>query len=929
MANSQDTMHRHELRCQAWLNPGLALLSLALAGCATIAAAPTIASTSAVSGATAAAAAQPARAASAPATAASGAAPAATPPVPGQPPAFAAVIKDAKKIEGLLPIWRKDDKTWLEIPATQFDKPLLFSVNVSHSLGERGLVGSTMGPSWLASFVKTSSTQVQLLALNADHVATGAPQQRALAENFSRSLLASMPVASAAHPESKAVLVDAAFLLNDIPSYSRALEAAFRLAYAPDRGNSNIRAAYASAEATTVATTMHFAIPRLPVPPSVPSPVPPPAPPSTVPDARSLFVGFVYNFTALPEQPMATRKADGRIGHFFDTAVDFSSDRNLRQRVHFINRWRLEKKDPQAALSEPVKPITFWVDKNVPVNYRAAVTAGILEWNKAFEKIGFRNAIVAKQQPDDAEWDTLDATHASVRWYYSVDPGASATGPIHSDPRTGEILDADIKIGDGWTRVLRREAVEEVGGGRSEDRLAMLASQWQGGAHAEHAFCSYADAALAETQFALDSLIASGEMAPDSAEADAYVEGHLKNVVMHEVGHTLGLKHNFKASTVYSQAQLSDPAFTEANGITNSVMDYNATNLPLPGERRAELYSRSIGPYDYWAIEYAYRPLDAKTEADELERIAARSTEPMLVFADDADADGFGNDGLDPLVNRFDLGSDPLAYFERRLKLTRELWRRAQEWKPRPGEGALRQRSMLASGFGQLRLSAGLASKFVGGMSTVREVPGTPAAVGRQASFVPVEPAQQRRALDFLTRGLFSSDSFRFAPQFVANLAPDYLEWSGRAPVSIPSAVLRVQSTALDRLLSPGTATRLLDLPLYLASKPDEPRQISLADVYATLQTSIWSELKSGGEIDTLRRNLQREHLRRLQSALVRSATPLPPDALSLMRLQANRLQADLRRAASRPGLSLDTRAHLEDSLSSLSEALRASMLRS
>ena len=452
-----------------------ALVALSLAGCATtagapgVAAAPPAAPTAAVQAATPTAdAPQPAaRAASPPGPAAS--APGA-PPSPGQPPAFATVIKDAKKTDGLLNLWRKDDKVWLEIPVALFDKPLLFSVNISHSLGERGLFGSSMGPDWLASFVRVSSTQIQLLALNSRYVGTGAAQQLALAQNFSRSLLASIAVASAPHPESKSVLVDAAFLLADIPSYGRALEATFRLPYAPDRGNSHIRQAntYTSAEGTTVATNMHFAIPRLPVPPLTPSPVPSPAPPTTLPDARSLFIGYVYNFTKLPEQPMVVRKADGRIGHFFDTVTDFSNDRNANQRVHYINRWRLEKKDPQAAVSDPVKPITYWLDKNIPPEYRASVMAGVLEWNKAFEKIGFSNAIVALQQPDDADWDTLDSAHASVRWYLGLD-SSSATGPSHSDPRTGEILDADIKIGDGWARVLRRR-------GRRADRPR---PQWQ------------------------------------------------------------------------------------------------------------------------------------------------------------------------------------------------------------------------------------------------------------------------------------------------------------------------------------------------------------------------------------------------------------------------------------------------------------------
>jgi hypothetical protein len=908
----------------------LALAALALSGCASLmqpTAAPTAAA--APSAVAPAAALAPAPGASRPTTGAPAATQPAPTPTPGQPPAFAVVIKDATRTDGVLPLWRKDDKVWLEIPPALFDKPLMFSVNVSHALGERGLSGGTMGPNWLVSFVKVGSAQIQLQALNSEYIASGAAQKVALAQNFSRSLLASTTVASAPHPESKAVLVDASFLLADVASYGRALEATFRLPYSPDRANSHIRQAYANAEGTTVTTSVHFAIPRLPVPPLVPSPVPLPSPPATLPDARSMLIGFVYNFSKLPEQPMAVRKADGRLGHFFDTVIDFSSDRNVRQRVHYINRWRLEKKDPQAELSEPVKPITFWLDKNIPLEYRATVMAGVLEWNRAFEKIGFKNAIVAMQQPDDADWDTLDGQHASLRWYFGIDSG-SASGPSHSDPRTGEILDADIKIGDGWGRYLRDLAVEQMGG-TGHSGQDDPATHWHGGSRAKHdAYCNYASEAIHELDFALETLYALGEIGPDSPQAEAFVQAVLKEVVMHEVGHTLGLKHNFKASTAYSLAQLRNPAFTEANGIGNSVMDYNAYNLPLPGERPSGLFNRTIGPYDYWAIEYAYRPLAAQDEAEALERIASRSSDPLLVFADDGDAGGVGGiEGFDPLANRFDLGSEPLEFFDRRLQLTRELWRRAAEWKPRPGEGALRQRRMLNVGFSQLSNSALLVAKYVGGLHTVREVPGTPAAAGRPASFVPTDAARQRRALDTLAKGLFSADSFRFAPSFVANLAPDYVEWGGRAPVSIPAAVLRVQAGALDRLLSPSTAGRLLDQRLYQATSANGSRHISLADVYGTLQGSIWSELKGGGEIDPLRRNLQREHLRRVQATLLRSTTPLPPDALSLMRLQATRLQTELRVAAARPGLSIETRAHLEDSLSGLSEALRASMLRS
>jgi hypothetical protein len=343
------------------------------------------------------------------------------------------------------------------------------------------------------------------------------------------------------------------------------------------------------------------------------------------------------------------------------------------------------------------------------------------------------------------------------------------------------------------------------------------------------------------------------------------------------------------------------------------------------GEKQGAFNNTTLGPYDYWAIEYAYKSVPPADEAAELSRIAGRSTDPLLAYADDADAGGgAGNDGIDPLVNRFDLGDDPLAYYEKRLQLSRELWQRVQDRAPQLGDEATRQRRVLLSGFQQLGRAADLVGKYVGGMNTVRDLPGST----NRPAYAPVAPAKQRDALQFLAKGLFNADSFRFKPQFLASLSPDYNEWDRGGPVSIPAAVLQVQVTALDRLMSPGTASRLLDLPLYVADA-NKRNVISLAEVYGTLQGSVWSELKTGSDIDRLRRNLQREHLRRVQSLLIRGAGTLPPDALSLVRMEAVELQGQLRGAVNSPKLSIESRAHLQDSLSTLNEALKASMLRS
>ena len=840
---------------------------------------------------------------------------------PSAPKPFAEVIKDAKQQAGLFPLWRKDEKVWLEIRKDWLNKPFMFSVNIANSVGERGLYASQMAGEAMVEFRRIGN-QIQLIALNTKFRAIADQgSKRAIEQAFSPSLLGAGPVASAEHPDRKSVLIDASFLLVDMPGYSTRLEVAYRLPFGLDRANSYFEASRADEQLTTLTARVHFSTPRIAAAPLVPTPTPAPTPPQATPDPRSLFVSYVYNFARLPEKPMAARQADPRLGHFTESFTDLGGDLKANPRQHYIKRWRLEKKDATAALSEPVKPITYWLDKNIPLRYRASVQAGILEWNKAFEKIGFLNALVAKQQPDDADWDNMDMGHASVRWFVGADVGF-AIGPSIADPRSGEILDADIGMSDVFARGSRRAFVEDFGAS-SQQRFAPTAGWLGQGLQAAH--CNYASEAAAEMDFALDVLEARGDMAPDSPEAEAFVQKVIKDTIMHEVGHTLGLKHNFKASTTVTRAQLRDQAYTERFGISGSVMDYNAYTLALKGEAQASLTLSTLGAYDYWAIEYAYKPLDSATEAVELSKIAARSSEPALAYADDADAGGYGSqDGMDPLANRFDLGDDPLAYYQKRLKLSQELWARLQDRQPSVGDDPLRPRRALLSGFSQLYRAAELVGKYVGGMHTLRDLPGT---TGR-ASFRPVDPLQQRDALRFLASGLFSADSFRFRPEFLANLTVDYNEWDRGGLPDLSGAVVRVQTVAMDRLLSASTARRLIDLPGYV---PEAQRKglISLNEVYETLQSSIWSELKTGAEIDRLRRNLQREHLKRLQSLLTRGSPNLPPDALSLARLHANHLQAALRGAAARTGLSVESRAHLADSLGLLTEALRATMQRS
>jgi hypothetical protein len=356
-------------------------------------------------------------------------------------------------------------------------------------------------------------------------------------------------------------------------------------------------------------------------------------------------------------------------------------------------------------------------------------------------------------------------------------------------------------------------------------------------------------------------------------------------------------------------------------------MDYNALNIPLDGEPASVYHQVTLGAYDYWAIEYAYRPFDPAVEKQELARIAARSaTDPSLAYATDEDAGGFFGQGVDPLANHWDLTDDPLGHAQRQVKLARELWTRTQKRPLAPDDNLAIYRRNLQRGLSTLQFTVPVVTKHIGGVYTSRELAGS-----GQELLRPVPPARQRQALDLLVNEIFASDSFRFDPQFMRRLGIDHLDRIGGRQVitnpdfSLATSVLGIQRGVLDQLMSDSLAARLADAE----TKVDDRRQLlSYAEVQSRVSDAVWGELRSGRDIDSLRRNLQREHVRRLAGGLVRPSPAVAADVRAVHRQVALKLEGDLRRALGAARLSPLARAHLAEGLQTLTEALRAPLMK-
>jgi hypothetical protein len=802
--------------------------------------------------------------------------PAATPALParGAPPSqepqpYEKVItKDAKSTSGIFTVHVIKDKYYYEIPKSELDKQFLWNTQIAKTTE-----GAGYGGQQLASRVvrwELKGNKVHLRSVDYSVVADPkSPIAQAVEAANNDAIIMTFPVAAFAKDGSPVIEVTRLFT-SDVPEFS----ARQRLnATSMDASRSYIERISPYPENIESVATITY------------SRAQPPAgalATATVIVAGGMRPGSAtvvlhHSMVKLPETPLLPRIFDERVGFFTQNMFDYSRDEQRAPRVRYIARWRLEKKDPSADLSEPVKPIVYYVDAATPMKWREWIKKGVESWQPAFEAAGFKNAIIGKYAPtpeEDPEFNPEDVRYSVIRWLPSTIENAS--GPHISDPRTGEILNADIQF---------------------YHNIMNLQRDWY--------------------------FLQVGPLDPRAQKLplpDDLMGRLLEFVVAHEVGHTLGLQHNMKASSTYPQEKVHDRDWVRNMGAAPSIMDYARFNYVAQPEDQVateDLVPR-VGPYDIWAIKWGYAPIPhAKTADDEkptLDKWAReQDTTPWYRFST-AGAGGADPGELTEAIGDADAIKSTAAGVKNLQRVAKLL---LPATTGKPGEPYEDLAELYGRMLGQWTLELNHVAAIVGGFDTQEKYVGQKGVI-----FTPVSRDRQKQAVAFLNANAFVTPAWAIDPEILRRIQA----------VGVLASIRNAQSSVLGNLLSSPRFNRLVEQQA-LDGKPGYSPVEFLADIRA----GVWKELADPQvRVDPYRRNLQRAYLD-LVNTKVNGSTPnlpagLPPelvlqlaggsgDEKPLYRAELRSLNASITSAIGKAA-DRETKAHLEGARDQIAKIL-------